>query len=126
MSVRGFRLCPTSAIFSGVLCFANSALTYYYGGRSAVLGLFLAGCLMIGYVPFTLVFIVQTEEKLLRKESKLRQSRNLDWETGKEQGSSSFKKLSEETRAMLVRWSIFNYGRAVFPVLGMLLAWTLW
>jgi hypothetical protein len=82
---------------------------------------------MIGIVPFTLVLIVPTEEKLLGKEAKLRRSRNFNLKTkDKEEAASSFRHLSEDTRALMVHWNVLNYGRVVFPLLGMLLAWTLW
>ena len=130
--VRGFHLCPSQAILSGILCFVNALLTYCLeqDSSSRVYSLLIAGAFMIGIVPFTLSMIVPLEEIMLAKETKLSKAQQQAAENGKGingraeglggEGSAA------ETRRLLKRWAMLNYGRTILPVVGVLVAWSIW
>jgi len=136
--VRGFHLCPSLAIFSGLICFVNAYLSHRHEANSVSLGqdssrvylLLVAGAFMIGIVPFTLYMIVPTEEIMLKKEAKLTKARQLaakldDGINGKA-GTSGSEGSAAETRRLLKRWATLNYGRAILPMVGVLVAWSVW
>ncbi|KLU88057.1 hypothetical protein MAPG_07044 [Magnaporthiopsis poae ATCC 64411] len=111
---RGFHLCPLPAIASGLCCFANAALVTM-GRRSdgsTATRLIASGLLMIGLVPYTLIFILPTEEWLLKREKNANSGLRSDTE-------------EKKTWVLLRRWGQLNYIRAIFPLAGMVLAWTL-
>jgi hypothetical protein len=126
--VRGFHLCPSLAIFSGLICFVNAYLSHRHEANSVSLGqdssrvylLLVAGAFMIGIVPFTLYMIVPTEEIMLKKEAKLDDGINGKAGTSGSEGSAA------ETRRLLKRWATLNYGRAILPMVGVLVAWSVW
>lgn len=67
---------------------------------------------MIGLVPYTLIFILPMEEWLLEREKDANSGMRSDTE-------------EKKTWVLLRRWGQLNYVRAIFPLAGMLLAWTL-
>ncbi|KAI2627781.1 hypothetical protein GGR54DRAFT_431759 [Hypoxylon sp. NC1633] len=116
--LRGFHLCPMPSIFSAACCLTNAALVYYKNGKVTpqVTRLGLAASLIIGLIPFTLAFIVPGEEKLLKKGAKL----------AKEKQEITSDASLEETRQMLEKWNVLNYVRTLFPLAGVVVAWTVW
>ncbi|KAI1372122.1 hypothetical protein F4677DRAFT_433535 [Hypoxylon crocopeplum] len=116
--LRGFHLCPMPSIFSAVCCISNAAIIYYKHRQLTpqISRMVLAASLIIGLIPYTLAFIVPTEEKLLKKGAKL---------ANEKQESTSIAS-KEETRQMMRKWNVLNYGRTLFPIAGVLVAWTLW
>lgn len=136
---RGFHLCPSQAIFSGLCCFLNAFLTWRYeagsvgleqGGSSKVYPLLVAGAFMIGIVPFTLSTIVPLEEIMLAKESKLSKARQQaaghDKRTNGKADTLEGEESAAETRSLLKRWTMLNYGRTILPLVGALVAWSIW
>ncbi|KAL1971162.1 hypothetical protein VTN77DRAFT_113 [Rasamsonia byssochlamydoides] len=118
---RGFHLCPSSAFFSGLCCFANAALTYVSEGTSARMWTLLAaGSCMIGIVPFTLMTIVPLEKVLLGKEARLAKARREKVEGPEDEASAA------ETRRLLKRFNTLNYVRTILPVVGVIVAWNAW
>lgn len=136
--LRGFHLCPTLAAFSGFCCFVNAFLTYWYQagsvglehGSSTVFPLLIAGSFMIGVIPFTLSTIVPLEEIMLQKEGRLTKARQLAAERDNhvifQAEVSKSDESAAETRRLLKRWAKLNYGRTLLPVLGALVAWSVW
>lgn len=135
---RGFHLCPTTAFFSSAICFVNAFLTFWYKSDSVdsdqvgrkVIGLIVAGVFMVGLVPFTLATIVPQEEYLLGKEAKVTKQRRHTEDSkkvinGKIDVSGSEESV-RETRAMVRRWIRLNYVRSILPLVGALIAWTIW
>ncbi|KAH6884203.1 hypothetical protein B0T10DRAFT_493739 [Thelonectria olida] len=125
---RGFHLCPSSAFFSSFVCFANAALTYRHspnveltlqGLPGRVPRLLLAGSLMVGIVPYTLALIVPVEEVLLKREAKIAKAR-------KDGSAPTEGSTMDDTMALLRRWNVLNYGRTMLPLLGAIVAWTLY
>lgn len=136
---RGFYLCPSQAILSGSLCFLNAFLTWRFeagsvglekGSSSRVYLLLVAGAFMIGIVPFTLSMIVPLEEILLAKETKLAKAQDQAAEHTKGMNCKSESLKGEEsameTRRQLNRWALLNYGRTILPLVGALVAWSIW
>ncbi|MCJ1366946.1 hypothetical protein MMC16_006077 [Acarospora aff. strigata] len=134
--LRGLHLCPPLAVFSGLCCFANAYLTHRHEahsvtsdqGSSRVYPLLIAGSLMIGIVPYTLKMIVPIEEIMLQKEAKLTKARQPAAEldsgvNGKAEGLGS-EGSAAETRGLLKRWVMLNYGRTMLPFAGALVAWS--
>ena len=91
---------------------------------------------MIAIVPNTLFMIVPIEETMLIKEAKLTKARLPTAEQDKsivDQASMDFKvealrgdESAAETRRLLNRWTVLNYGRTILPVIGALVAWSVW
>lgn len=121
--VNGFYLCQTTAIFLGLCCFANAALgaIHCYRHYSAVdfrlsgpvPRLLLAGGLMVGIVPYSILFVVPVEEELTEIESRLTRGEDVYLD-------------NKDIREMMSTWKLLNYGRMVLPVIGAAIAWTLW
>lgn len=85
---------------------------------------------MIGIVPFTLSMIVPIEEVMLKKEAKLNKTRKPTLElhdgiNGKAQALGS-EGSAAETMRLLKRWVMLNYGRTMLPLVGVLVAWSVW
>lgn len=84
---------------------------------------------MIGIVPFTLKMIVPIEEIMLTKEAKLTKARQLAAEhngiDGKAEALGSDGSAAE-TRRLLKRWATLNYWRTTLPLVGALVAWSVW
>lgn len=84
--------------------------------------LLVAGSFMIGIVPYTLSLIVPLEEVLLNKQARLvKAAEKLD-----HNGVSERKVSAEETRSLLNRWAVLNYGRTALPLVGLVVAWSIW
>ncbi|KAK6852137.1 hypothetical protein PG995_012262 [Apiospora arundinis] len=148
---RGLHLCPPAAFFSGLTCYANAALSYYYyyrggDGRSEIVAarpeivprLLLTGTLMIGIVPFTLTWIVPVEEPLLHRNKTFANKKHcarhemMPREYGDERGTEAERVRKEkearerdQTLEQVRRWNHLNYIRVFFPAAGVISAWYL-
>ena len=93
---------------------------------SRVVPLLVAGSFMMGIVPFTLYTIVPVEEILLEKEAKLAKTQKLaaGYDTSID-GEAEAKGSASETRRLLKRWAKLNYVRTTFPLVGLVVAWTI-
>ncbi|KAA6409708.1 MAG: hypothetical protein FRX48_06320 [Lasallia pustulata] len=130
----GFHLCPPLAFFSGLVCYLNAFLSYWHESGSVVLEqasssvipLLVAGSFMMGIVPFTLYMIVPVEEILLEKEAKLAKTQKLaaGHDTSID-GEAEAKGSAAETRRLLKRWAKLNYVRTIFPLVGLVVAWSI-
>ncbi|KAI2603152.1 uncharacterized protein GGS25DRAFT_526193 [Hypoxylon fragiforme] len=116
--LRGFRLCPLPSIFSALCCASNAGLAYYKHGSitPTVSRLSLAAALMVGLIPFTLAFVLPTEEKILKRAARFASGESVAKDADKKE---------EDTRALMEKWSVLNYARTLFPVAGVVVAWTL-
>ncbi|KAK8123711.1 hypothetical protein PG999_003629 [Apiospora kogelbergensis] len=143
---RGLHLCPPAAFFSGLTCYANAALSYYYGNDRSTLALrtgivprlLLTGTLMIGIVPFTLAWIVPVEDPLLhrhkcfaRTKRARRDNARRDIRHMKDLAEAETKLNKEEARDQestldaVRHWKRLNYIRALIPAAGVVSAWCL-
>ena len=74
---------------------------------------------MAGVVPYT-IFMVAPGNKLMM--TRFRELVDMD---GKAVGSESKGRVAE-SRGRVKRWGALNYGRALLPLAGALVAWTAW
>ena len=85
---------------------------------------------MIGVIPFTLSMVVPLEEIMLHKEGRLTKARQLAAEPNNyvifQAEVSNSDGSAAETRRLLKRWAKLNYGRTLLPVVGALVAWSVW
>jgi hypothetical protein len=129
--IRGFQLCPFSAFFSSGCNFINAALLYRSMTDSSLKKLWQSrlprlvssGLLVLGIVPYTLLFIVPVEEPLLKKEKAMRRPQSVGSVDSSPEGG---KQAGLQTMSLLQRWNVLNYGRTVLPFAGMLLAWSIY
>ena len=115
---RGFHLSPPLAVFSGSCCFINAYIvSKHHSTNSTVSRLLLAGCLMVGILPYTGLIVAPGNRIMMRRWKEL-----VD-KNGRAVGQES-KERGLESRERVRRWGRLNYGRVVLPIAGAFVAWT--
>jgi len=118
---KGFHLSPPLAILSGAGCMANSFIGRMNGSGVASSRMFVAGLCMAGVIPYTIFFVAPTNRVMMGRLAKLESPTKTD----KTEGATETQNL-EESRRLVGRWAVLNYGRFALPFVGSLLAWTVY
>ncbi|KAF7190652.1 Anthrone oxygenase AgnL2 [Pseudocercospora fuligena] len=98
----GHHICPGTAVLTFVL-YSRAAWKRYSTNRSWTL-LAIAGVATVSIVPFTLLFMMSTNEALFDLE--------------KESQSATFAGSLESGNELVHRWSRMHLMRSMFPMLG--------
>ena len=115
---RAFNLSPLLSVFSSFCCFINAYLaSKHHSTNSTVPRLLLAGCLMLGIVPYTGLIVAPGNKEMMTRWKEL-----VD-ENGRAVGEEN-KGSGVESRERVRRWGRLNYGRVVLPLAGAFIAWT--
>lgn len=115
---RGFNLSPPLSVFSSSCCFINAYLASKHRSTNGTGSrLLLAGCLMLGILPYTGLMVAPGNRKMMTR------WRELVDENGMAVGEER-KEGRVESRERVRRWGRLNYGRVVLPLAGAFVAWT--
>lgn len=111
--------------YLGYRSYLSSTTLVNSGASSApgkMWGYITAGALVLGIVPYTLLFIQGTNEKLLRKVKEMREVRRLVKE---EVSEVEAKEGNQSAHALVDTWGLLNLGRGLLVVAsGVLGTWT--
>ena len=81
----------------------------------------VAGSLMAGVVPYTLFIVAPGNKLMMMRWRELMHAEA----NGKAAGAES-KVREAESRGRVKRWGLLNYGRALLPLAGAMVAFSAW
>lgn len=69
---------------------------------------------MLGVVPYTIALVAPINRKMMKRHSEL------TVKSGKKEETSA---TAEETKRLVKKWEVLNYGRMLLPLTGAILTW---
>lgn len=76
--------------------------------------LFVAGSLMLGVVPYTIALVAPINRKMMKRHAELTAK------SGKKEETAA---TGAETKRLVKKWEVLNYGRMLLPLTGAILTW---
>ncbi|GAM42126.1 hypothetical protein TCE0_043f15812 [Talaromyces pinophilus] len=116
----GFYISPPLAVGSALCSFVNAYITLSdttlepLVQHTKAMRLFVAGSLMLGVVPYTIALVATINRKMMKRHSELTAK------SGKKEETTA---TAAETKRLVKKWEVLNYGRMLLPLTGAILTW---